>query len=73
MANYTANKVVKTLTIHKQDCHNIPWDNLKPCGCGPAGKKGNQFWWCEKHIQLDVLTQFLKKKSWAILLCEQCY
>ena len=73
MAIYTANKPVKTLTLHKNGCRVIPLDDLKPCGCGDTGAKGNQRWYCEEHISIDQVNNFENGRYWAILLCDLCF
>jgi hypothetical protein len=73
MAVYTANNVVKTLTIHKSTCRVIPKDNMKLCGCGDRGQAGNQRWYCEKHIHTEDVNRFMNGKFWAILFCDICY
>ena len=73
MAIYTANRVVKTLTLHKEHCRYIKWDQIKSCGCGAGGKKGNQPWYCETHFTTDAVERFMGRKNWAIVLCDTCY
>jgi len=73
MAIYSTNHVVKTLTLHKPGCRVIPWNKLKPCGCGDRGEKGNQRWYCEEHIRLEEVDAFMNKKHWATLFCDLCY
>lgn len=73
MAVYTVNRVVKTLTIHKVDCHFIHREGLRPCGCGDTGKEGNQRWYCEQHITIDDVNDYMKGKFWAILFCDVCF
>jgi hypothetical protein len=51
----------------------IPWDELKPCGCGPTGKSGNQYWFCEKHITHEAVDEFMDGRFWAILICDVCF
>ena len=69
----TANNPVKTLTLHKNDCRHIPYGKLSPCGCGPTGIKGNQYWRCEEHIIKNAVNEFLNNRFWAILICDGCF
>ncbi len=73
MAIYSANRPNRTVTLHKNDCHRIPTDNLKACGCGKTGELGNQEWFCENHISIKDINQFMNGRRWALLLCETCY
>ncbi|MEN6300032.1 MAG: hypothetical protein ABFD51_09035 [Anaerolineaceae bacterium] len=73
MAVYTVNRVVKTLTIHKENCRKIPREHLKPCCCGDTGQKDNQRWFCEEHISLDAVNEYMNGKFWAILMCDICF
>ena len=73
MAEYSANSVVKTVIIHKDNCPKIPYSYLQDCGCGDRGKHGNQRWWCEDHITFKAVNGFMKGKFWAILMCNICY
>lgn len=73
MAVYTVNQVVKTLTIHKDGCRVIPWDKLRACGCGDTGQKGQQRWYCEKHISSNAVNEYTNGKFWAILMCDICF
>jgi hypothetical protein len=73
MAVYTANSPDKTLTIHKEGCRWIPREKLQSCGCGPTGKLGNQFWWCEQHFTLDQIDEFMNHRHWAVLMCDVCF
>jgi hypothetical protein len=74
MAMYTANSVVKTLTIHKPDCQWAQRGNPGlACGCREGGEKGNQRWYCENHMNIDEVNEFMKGKYWAILLCDACF
>ena len=73
MAIYTVNRVVKTLSIHKDNCNKISWDHLKSCGCGDTGDRDNQRWYCEDHSATDDVDRFMGGKFWAFLLCEICF
>ena len=73
MAVYSANNPVKTLTLHKPGCQFIPKEHLKPCGCGDTGTRGNQRWYCEEHILLNEVSEFMNGRFWAVLLCDQCF
>ena len=73
MTRYTANIPVKTLVMHKENCSKIPREFLDPCGCGDRGQHGNQRWWCEKHVTIDAVNNFMKGKHWAILMCNICF
>jgi hypothetical protein len=73
MAVYVVNKVVKTLMIHKDDCRVVQKSGLKPCGCGVTGQKGQQRWYCEKHISSNAVNEFMNGKFWAILMCDICF
>ena len=72
MAVFTANSVVKTLTVHKDDCHWVPRPKLRACGCGETGGKGSQIWWCEDHFSTDQVNEFMRGKFWAVVLCDTC-
>ena len=73
MAIYTASKTVKTLTLHKDNCRVIKRDKLDPCGCGITGKESDQRWFCERHMSIDAVNEFMNGKFWSILLCDLCY
>ncbi len=73
MAVYTVSKVVKTLTIHKDNCRVIPRDKLKACGCGDTGQRGEQRWYCEKHISSNAVNEYMNGKFLAILMCDICF
>lgn len=73
MAVYTANRPNKTLVIHKPSCRVIPKEGLRACGCGDRGELGNQRWYCEEHISLDAVNEFMRGRFWAILLCDLCF
>ena len=73
MAVYSANKPTRTLTLHKSDCNSIPKASLKPCGCGDTGSRGNQRWYCEQHITIDDVREFMNDRFWAVLLCGKCF
>jgi hypothetical protein len=70
---FSANRPVKTLVIHKPDCRVIPWEGLKSCGCGDRGELGNQRWYCETHITRKAVDEFMHNRFWAILLCDLCF
>ena len=73
MAIYTANKPNKVLTIHKPGCRVIPHSKLKPCGCGDTGMQDNQRWYCEDHITLDDIEEYMNGRFWAVLVCDLCF
>ena len=73
MAIYTVNRVVKTLTIHKDYCRVIPKEGLRACGCGDRGREGNQRWYCERHITSTAVNAYMKGKFWAIVMCDICF
>jgi hypothetical protein len=73
MAIYSANGPAKTLIVHKEDCHWIPRDKLRSCGCGSTSDKGNQEWWCEDHITRNLVNEFQHNRFWAIILCDTCF
>ena len=73
MAKYSANYPNRTLTLHKDSCVRITKQSLKSCGCGTTGEQGNQEWWCEDHINIEVVKRFMNSRFWAILLCDVCY
>jgi hypothetical protein len=31
---------------------------LKACGCGDTGQKGQQRWYCEKHISSNAVNEW---------------
>ena len=70
---FTANRLVKTLVIHKPGCRVIPWGKLDSCGCGDTGEHGNQKWFCEDHITREAVDKFMNRKFWAILMCDICF
>ena len=73
MAIYSANRPNRTVTLHKDNCRRIPRDNLEACGCGETGERGNQQWFCEDHLHIEDIDQFMNGRQWALLLCETCY
>lgn len=73
MAIYTANKTVKTLTVHKRGCRVIPAGKLSPCGCGDTGGTDSQRWFCEEHITLTAVEEYMNHRNWAILMCDLCF
>lgn len=73
MAFYSANKPNKTLTLHKDNCPKMPRGNANSCGCLATGRLGNHEWFCENHITLGNVDQFMGVGHWAILLCNKCY
>ena len=73
MAVFSANRVVRTVTIHKENCRFISKDKLLTCGCRETGKNGNHRLYCEQHMSSTVIDQFMNGKFWAILMCETCF
>jgi len=73
MAFYSANKPNKTLTLHKNDCSEIPSRNQNNCGCIETGDNGNHQWFCENHITLETVDQFMGFHNWTTRLCSKCY
>jgi hypothetical protein len=73
MAVYTASPVVKTLTVHKDHCRFIPREKLRPCGCGDTGQTGSQRWYCETHMNTNLVNEYMNGKYWAILVCDVCF
>lgn len=73
MAVFTANRVVKTLNLHRENCRWTKRDQLKARGCGDTGREGNQRWYCEKHFTTDAVERYMGRKNWAIVLCDVCY
>jgi hypothetical protein len=70
---YSANRPVRTLVVHKPECRIIPWEKLDPCGCGNTGGLGNQRWFCEDHVTIKDVDEFMSGRFWAILLCDLCF
>lgn len=73
MAVYSANKPNRTLTLHKPGCSSIKPSQLKSCGCGATGNLGNQQWYCEEHITIKDVKDFMNGRFWSILLCDKCF
>ena len=73
MAIFSANNPVKTVAIHKDGCHRIPREKLQPCGCGDRGNLGNQRWYCERHITLENVNEFMNNRFWAVVFCDVCF
>ena len=73
MAVYSANKPNRTLTLHKLGCSSIKSNQLKSCGCGDTGELGNHHWYCEGHISIDKVDEFMNDRFWAILICDKCF
>ena len=69
---FSANKVTRTVTIHKSGCNMIP-GNLSSCGCGSTGSQGNQQWWCDQHVSIKAIDQFMGNRFWALLVCDKCF
>lgn len=72
MAQYSANKPNRTVTLHKETCHRIP-NSLSGCGCGATDKNGNQRWFCENHVTLEKINDHMNHRQWAFLLCHNCF
>jgi len=72
MALYSANRPNRTVTIHRAGCIHIPKSGLRSCGCGKTSPR-NQEWWCEGHVQRQLISTFMRDRFWAILLCDSCY
>jgi hypothetical protein len=70
---FTANRPNKTVVIHKPECREIPKEGLDACGCGNTGGRGNQRWWCERHITAEKVDEFMNGRHWAILMCDVCF
>ena len=66
---YSANRPVRTLTLHKAGCRHIRGGQLEACGCGYTGSQGNQRWWCEEHVAIEAVDEFMRQRFWAPLLC----
>ena len=73
MAIYSANKPNRTVSLHKAGCNFIPTEKLNSCGCGDRGSLGNQRWYCEEHVSIDDINEFMNDRFWAILLCDKCF
>lgn len=73
MAIYSANVPNRTLVLHKQSCVHIPKSDLLPCGCGERGSRGNQSWHCEAHVSIREVSDRMRDRFWAVLLCGDCY
>ena len=73
MAVYSANRPVRTLTLHKAECRHIRRDRLEACGCGYTGSQGTQRWWCEEHVSIDAVDEFMRGRFWAMLVCNVCF
>jgi hypothetical protein len=73
MARFCANRPNRTLILHKEVCKTIPYDDLEACGCGLTGNEDNQYWYCEEHITIDEVRQFMGDRFWAVLPCGRCF
>jgi hypothetical protein len=73
MARYYANNVYRTLTLHKDACHEVGGATVSVCGCGETSPQGNSQWFCEQHVAIDAVSHFMRGRFWAILLCSKCY
>ena len=73
MAVYSANRVVKTVTMHKPGCRFISKATEKSCGCVVTGLKNQHKWYCENHITKDDVDEFMNGRFWAILICGNCF
>ena len=73
MAAYSANRPNRTLNVHKESCGRVRRAKLRDCGCGSTGAKDRHQWWCEKHINLEAVTKFMRGRFWAVLVCDECF
>jgi len=73
MTRYSANRPNRTLVLHKEGCTHVPRAGLRPCGCGETGGGGNQTWFCEQHISIRAVSDVMRERFWAILLCGDCF
>ena len=73
MAQYSANRPNRTLTLHKDDCSEIGRESSSICGCESTSEHGNSRWFCELHVTIDVVSEFMGGRFWAIPPCGKCY
>lgn len=73
MAKFAANNPTKTVTIHKDNCRIYLNKKLDPCGCGERGNLGNQQWFCEEHMTLEKIDDFMNHRHWAFIPCDVCF
>jgi hypothetical protein len=73
LTKYYVNKPNRTVIIHTDGCNHIPKISLSSCGCGETGKKSDQMWFCEEHVTIQGIGQFMKGRQWAVLLCDDCF
>lgn len=73
MARYSANHPNRTLTLHKETCSEVAKAAVSPCGCGSTSTQGNSKWFCEEHVTIEGITDFMGGRFWAMLLCTKCY
>jgi hypothetical protein len=73
MARYSANHPNRTLTLHKDDCAEVSRASVSICGCGITSDQGNSQWFCEEHVTIDKVSNFMNGRFWAILPCGKCF
>lgn len=76
MAIYSINRVVRTVTLHKDDgcTRSRRIARRLPCVCGMAGKLGNHEWCCETHVTVTkIAARVGAGRHWAMLLCTECF
>jgi hypothetical protein len=73
MALYSANNPTRTVTLHKPTCPHARSAPQGGCGCGLTSTRGNQQWWCEEHVTLKAVGDFMNARFWAILACDNCF
>lgn len=73
MARYCANRPNRTVVLHKDSCHHVHKSSVSVCGCGSTSDQDNTVCYCEEHVTIDGVSDFMRGRVWAVLPCGKCY
>ncbi len=73
MAVFMVDRNALTLTIHKEDCPQIPRSHLQGPGSQGEFQQDDQLWLCEANANTRKIAIFTEGRFWCIVTCGSCF